>query len=290
MTMVTERKWLNALNLMRIPFSVFLMPVYWFALINVEADLKKAVLVFITFHLFVYPASNGYNCYFDRDQESIGGLKHPPKVGKELWYLILLFDFMSVLIASMVGFPFACMVFIYIVISKAYSYDKIRLKKNPFLGTISVVFFQGFWTYIMVQVGTSASDVFFTGNILMAIVSSLFLLGSYPVTQIYQHESDRKSGVYSLSMALGIRGTFIFSSAAFFIASLLLEYVFISALYLNFALIYILAIIPVTVYFLKWHRAYLLSKEVITYDRTMRLNAISSLLLSAAFILMLLLK
>jgi len=100
---IVAPKWIDALKLMRIPFSIFLMAVFWFALINIEVDISSAILVFITIHLFLYPASNGYNSYFDRDEQSIGGLKNPPAVTKELWYLILLFDFLSILTASFVN-------------------------------------------------------------------------------------------------------------------------------------------------------------------------------------------
>ncbi|MEO5673232.1 MAG: UbiA family prenyltransferase [Chitinophagales bacterium] len=284
------QKWWDAFRLMRLPFSIFLMPVYWFALINIEVDATRAVIVFVTLHLFVFPASNAYNSYFDRDEQSIGGLKKPPKVTKELWYLILISDFLSILSATMAGFAFAIMVFIYLMVSKAYSYEKIRLKRFPVTGAITVMFFQGWWTYIMIQAGASASLLFFRENLLMAIVSSLFLLGSYPITQIYQHEEDRKNGVHSLSMLLGITGTFIFSSIAFIIASILLIYIFVSAGFIKFAMIYISAMIPVNIYFLKWYSDYKKGYPVITFERTMRLNALSSLLLSAAFISMLLFK
>jgi 1,4-dihydroxy-2-naphthoate octaprenyltransferase len=247
--------------------------------------------VFITIHLFLYPSSNGYNSYFDRDEQSIGGLKNPPKVTKELWYLILLFDFLSILSATFVSFPFAFMAFVYLMVSKAYSYDKIRLKKFPIIGALTVVIFQGFWTYLMVQVGVSTSSgIFYRENFLLAVVSSLFLLGSYPITQIYQHEEDSKHGDRSLSLLLGVKGTFLFSSLAFLVASVLLIYVLLQALYLNFIIVYLVAMLPVNIYFFKWYSDYRKGKPVITFERTMKLNILSSLLLSAAFITMLLLK
>src|SRR4030095_11678293 len=103
------QRWMNALKLMRIPFSLFLMPVYWFALLHIDIDASKSFLVFVTLHLFAYPASNGYNSYFDRDEQSIGGLKNPPKVTGELWWLVVAFDVIAVLLALMVSLLFAAM-------------------------------------------------------------------------------------------------------------------------------------------------------------------------------------
>ena len=282
--------WLNAIHHLRIPFSIFLMPVYWFALIPIEVDVYRAVMVFIALHIFIYPASNGYNSYFDRDVESIGGLKHPPEVTRELWYVVLAFDLFSLLIALMVNLPFAVMALIYLLVSKAYSYEKIRLKKYPIIGAITVVVFQGFFTYLAVQAGAGVSSMLVFDNFGYGIVSTLFLLGSYPMTQIYQHAEDTKHGDYTLSRMLGIHGTFLFTSMVFLIASVLLCYLFYMDHQVHNIVIYLLALIPVNIYFLKWYFDYRKGKPVITFERTMALNALSSLLLSVAFISMLLLK
>ncbi|NJK83733.1 MAG: ubiquinone biosynthesis protein UbiA, partial [Saprospiraceae bacterium] len=52
-----------------------------------------------------------------------------------------------------------------------------------------------------------------------AILSSLMLLGSYPMTQIYQHEEDAKRGDTTLSLKLGILGTFHFTAITFGLAT-----------------------------------------------------------------------
>ena len=78
---------------MRIPFSYFLLPVFLFSLVISPNVSEKALLwTFIIVHIFLYPASNGYNSYFDKDEKSIGGLRNPPPVNKGLYYLALLFD------------------------------------------------------------------------------------------------------------------------------------------------------------------------------------------------------
>src|SRR5690348_14392780 len=94
----------STVKLMRIPFSYFLMPVFLFALSQVQhIDIKNAVLSFIAMHLFIYPASNGYNSYMDKDETSIGGLKNPPRPTKKLFYLSGLFDALGLLFALLVS-------------------------------------------------------------------------------------------------------------------------------------------------------------------------------------------
>ena len=66
----------NTLKLLRIPFSILLMPIFLLAVSQAEViNIYKTILSFIIIHLLVYPASNGYNSYIDRDEGSIGGIE-----------------------------------------------------------------------------------------------------------------------------------------------------------------------------------------------------------------------
>jgi len=47
-----------------------------------------------------------------------------------------------------------------------------------------------------------------------------FLLGVYPLTQIYQHEEDARRGDLTISRLVGIRGTFVLAAACLGLASL----------------------------------------------------------------------
>ncbi len=131
----------NTVKLLRIPFSYFLMPVFFFALSQVhEINWVNAVICFVALHLFIYPASNGYNSYMDQDETSIGGLENPPKPTKKLFYASILFDTIGLLLALIISFQFFVCVAAYILASRAYSYKGIRLKKLPIAGFLTVVF------------------------------------------------------------------------------------------------------------------------------------------------------
>ncbi len=106
------------------------------------------------------------------------------------------------------------------------------------------------------------------------------------MTQIYQHAEDAGRGDYTLSRMLGINGTFVFTAGIFLVASLGIIILFYKEGSLGNILIYLVALVPVNVYFIKWYLDFRKGKLVITYERTMMLNAMSSLLLSGAFIMM----
>ncbi len=167
------------------------MPVFWFALSQVsQIDHEKALLIFFILHVLVYPASNGYNSFMDRDTESVGGIKNPRPPTQQLLHVTIFLDAIAFALSFIISFYFAAGILLYILASKAYSYRKIRLKKYPVAGFLLVIACQGSLTFYLVMIGSSQFDqlVPVTG-----IIGSALLVGSfYPLTQIYQHKKKRK--------------------------------------------------------------------------------------------------
>ena len=150
----------SALLHMRFFFSFFLLPVYVFALSQApQIVISKALLVFICWHLFIYPASNGYNSYFDKDEGSIALLEKPPIVDKSLYWFSLLFDLIGFLLGLLVSFEFALATIIYGLLSKMYSHPSIRLKKNPIASFLVVFVFQGAFVYWTSMAGIAGQSI-----------------------------------------------------------------------------------------------------------------------------------
>ena len=92
-----ENKFLNTITLLRFPFSILLLPVFLLASSQSEQIIwQKWVWCFILIHLFLYPASNGYNSFVDKDTSSIGGIENPPLPSKQLFY-VSIFDFFQII-------------------------------------------------------------------------------------------------------------------------------------------------------------------------------------------------
>jgi len=277
----------NTFKLLRIPFSFFLMPLFLFALSQAETIVVfKAVVSFIIIHLLVYPASNGYNSYVDKDETPIGGLEKPPMPTKALFYVTLVMDGLSLALSfTLINSLFAGCVLLYTLASRAYSSKQIRLKKYPFISFLVVILFQGAFTYYMAHIGITSNTLTLNKFTMFLLLGCSFqIAGAYPLTQIYQHQQDYKEGIITLSYKLGYRGTFIFTAIMFFICNVFY--------FLHFNLIdrvnnfYIIQVffLPIVVYFAYWF--YMVYKDVTKADfkHTMRMNTVASICMNACFI------
>jgi 1,4-dihydroxy-2-naphthoate octaprenyltransferase len=218
----------------------------------------------------------------DRDETSIGGVKNPLPPTRQLYYLTIIMDVVAILLSFLISYWFAFCITGYIAASRAYSYRGIRLKKHPFAGYFTVILFQGAVTFFMVYHGSSMSK---TLQVPVAgmIASALLIGGFYPLTQIYQHEADKKDGVTTISAALGYRGTFIFTAIVYTIAMSVLAWMFIGKGEQKKFIALATIMLPVLVYFFSW--ASLVWRDVRTanFANTMRMNILASICTNLAF-------
>ena len=277
----------STFKLLRLPFSIFLSPLYFFALSQVpHIDWNKAVLVFIILHFLVYPASNGYNSYMDRDTESIGGLEKPPLPSRQLYLTTIVLDITAILLGFIVDPVFGLILPLYIGASKAYSYRGIRLKKFPVIGYLTVIIFQGALTFWLVYYGSNAENTLWVPWQGM-VICALLIGGFYPLTQIYQHQQDLQDGVVTISYKLGYTGTFIFCAIVYLFAWLFMAQFFIRKDDGDKLLLVSIFFIPVIVYFIKWFSTVRKNNSEANFKNTMKMNWLASACTNTAFIILL---
>jgi 1,4-dihydroxy-2-naphthoate octaprenyltransferase len=280
----------STIQLLRFHFSLFLMPVYWFALGQVvRPEAGRAILIFIILHILIYPSSNGYNSYMDRDEGSIGGIKSPLPPSRQLLYVSLAMDALALILGFFISLYFVLAAFIYIMASRGYSARSVRLKKYPITGFLTVVICQGGLVFFMVYHGSHPLLSLHVPTLGM-ISASLLIGGFYPLTQIYQHETDARDGVRTISALLGLKGTFIFCGIVYGIAFATLAYFFFSSLELKEFLVFTTTMLPVLVYFIIWATQVWKNPAKADFRHTMRMNGIASLCSSVGFILVFLIQ
>jgi len=266
------------------------MPVFWFALSATnQINWSRTVLVFMLLHLVLYPSSNGYNSYNDRDTESIGGVANPMQPTKELYYITLGLDIFGLGLSFLVSPLFAGCFLFFIISSRLYSWRGLRLKKYPILGYLLVIANQGSLVFFAIAHGASntlTTDIPF----LLILAAGLLIGGFYPITQIYQHLQDRKDGVKTISILLGKRGTFIFCAVLYLMAFLCLFLHFRSLNRLHNFWIIQLFFIPVVLYFINWALVVWKDPEQASFKNTMRMVWLASTCTNLAFITLLILN
>lgn len=280
----------STIQLLRFPFSLFLAPVFFFALSAVEEiHWMRTLLVFFILHLLVYPASNGYNSFMDRDETPIGGIAAPLQPTRQLFYFTIAMDILAVVLGLMISPFFSIGITLYILASRSYSYRGVRLKKYPLIAYITVIIFQGAVTFALVFHGCDlhlSTDI----PVLPMIAASLLIGGFYPLTQIYQHEADLKDGVSSISQRLGYRGTFIFCALVYSLAMAFLILWYRQRQELNKFFLLATLLLPILVYFLLWARQVWKDKSAANFNNTMRMNVVASICTCVAFITLIIWK
>lgn len=280
----------STIQLLRFRFSFFLLPVYLFALsFQSRINWPKAALIFFLLHFLLYPASNGYNSYMDRDEESIGGIANPMAPTRQLFGVTIVMDILGTAISVLVSPAFAVMYVVYIVFSRLYSWRGVRLKQYPIIGYLTVILNQGALTFYMGYYGAGPQTNFYVPWIGLAISTSL--IGAfYPITQIYQHEQDRKDNVTTISYLLGIRGTFIYCGLLYLTSFSLLAWYYSNAGHMYYFYILQLLFLPVIFLFLRWAVQCWQNKAAANFVNTMRMNIVASTFTNIAFITLILLQ
>ncbi len=277
----------STIQLLRIPFSFFLMPVYWFALSQSgKINIVNAIAVFLILHLLLYPASNAYNSFMDRDTESIGGVKNPLPATRQLYHASILLDMLAIVAAVFISTVFVWGIVFFIAASKAYSYRRIRLKKYPVASFLLAASCQGGLVFFLVYHSCSVPQSLAV-PVLPIIASSLLVGSIYPLTQIYQHRQDEEDGVKTLSKLLGYKGTFIFTAFTYAIAISILGIYFSANLELVRFLLLLLIMSPVLLYFFWWYLAVTKNTAAANFKNSLRMNIVTSFCTNAGFITLL---
>ena len=273
----------STLQLLRFHFSFFLMPVFLFAISQLEMiNWQNAFFTFLILHLLVYPASNGYNSYMDKDDTPIGGLKKPMQPTRQLFRITVLMDVLAIVFSLIVSKVLALGILFYILASRAYSYRRIRLKKYAVAGFITVFVFQGAAIFFIVFYACSNNSNI-SVPIIPCIVSSLLIGALYPLTQIYQHEADKNDGVITISYLLGKKGSFVFSGLQFLTATVLLYIYFSRKDQASNFYLFLVCTFPVVLFFCYWMFKVWVDNSEANFRNSLRMNIISMVCTSGYF-------
>ncbi|HEY9364558.1 MAG TPA: UbiA family prenyltransferase [Chitinophagaceae bacterium] len=276
----------STIQLLRFHFSLFLLPVFLFALSQSPGiDWTDTILVFIILHILVYPSSNGYNSYMDRDTTAIGGISNPLLPTRQLFIFSVAMDLVAICLSVFISTIFAIGIILYILASRAYSYRGIRLKKFPVTGYLVVIIFQGAATFFLVYHGTNILKNWQV-PLLPTLAATLLIGGYYPLTQVYQHEADRKDHVKTISMLLGIKGTFIYCGIVFALATLVLFCTFFKQHNIQQFYLFVICMLPMILFFSWWMKKVWEDEKNANFKNSLAINVLAAICTSACFMIL----
>jgi 1,4-dihydroxy-2-naphthoate octaprenyltransferase len=225
----------------------------------------------------------------DKDEDAIGGVESPMQPTRQLFLVTIVLDVLAIASAFYISTWFALSIIIYIICSRLYSYRRVRLKQYPVIGYAVVILNQGALTFFMIYHGASHNAA--TIIPMHGLLAASFLIGGfYPITQIYQHESDAKDGVQTISMMLGRKGTMVFCAIMYLIAFSILAHYYLVNDYVRSFIILQIFFIPVLVFFIRWATRIWKEESAADFKNTMRMNWLASTCTSLAFITLILLQ
>jgi len=173
-----------------------------------EMNTQQYWLQFLNVHILLFGGATAYNSWWDKDTGPIGGLKNPPGMTSWMHRVSLLMMFAGFIWASFVGWVFAAVYGISLILFWLYSTPHARWKGHPVLSLITIGVSTGFNSVLLgtISAGGSINQTI----LLVAAGASLILLSMYPVSQIFQQSEDRKRNDVTFTIAYGVEGVRLF--------------------------------------------------------------------------------
>ena len=276
--------WGTLLVHLRLPFQLLLAPVFlwgWLLAGDAEADSEPGLgwtflLALVAFHVFLYGGATAFNSYYDRDEGPVGGLERPPAVVPELLPFALAVKAIGWGVAALVNWPFFLAYGGFLGLSLAYSHPLVRLKARPIPSLLAVGLGQGVLAFLGGWAARRGEVVSALGpvGVVGAVAATLLVLGSYPLTQVYQMEEDRARGDRSLAVAWGPGACFGWALACQGIGGLAMLAVIAGYGWGEAAVVGAMLLAQIVV-LARWARRVDVRRTLWNYHRVMRVNTLS---------------
>lgn len=180
-------------------------------------------------------------------------LKNPPEVTPDLLWLSLRFEIAAILTALLAGPVIALGCFLYSAVSVFYSWDKIRLKKRPFIGWVFTGIGQGFIMFMAISISLPESgfNLSLSTLIVTAVCMSIMIMAASPLLEIFQHEQDALRGDLTISRYMGVTGTLFLSGTLLVVSFTGFIFIIFTVFGMFFITLFLLLLFPAMFFFVK---------------------------------------
>jgi 4-hydroxybenzoate polyprenyltransferase len=246
-------------------------------------DTGTFILLFLLVYIFLFGGANAYNSYFDKDKGPIGGLEHPPKMTKWMYFAAWAVQIVGLAVSFIFHLPlFSFLFFISLVSFWLYSSPVFKFKAKPLLSFLVIGAGTVFSTTLMGYIAAGGDSISLSLTF-GAIGATLIVLSMYPFSQAYQVEEDKERGYDTFAVRYGVRGIKINYLVLFLPGVLLMAYSFVS----NMALAAAVLIVGLLAYVFNWQVVKTITGNQREYKKIMRAKYFSGATFTLMMVLLL---
>lgn len=256
----------NHLQQTKLLTSLVYLPVFLFAVSQThDINWIHTAFFFVVMFVLVQPSIQMQITYANMQLSKcdIAETQHAKKLFKTSTAMDGLAVVLSAIILSL---EVGAGVLTYLLLSKLHNSNPIRLKKYAIISWLLTMTLQGVLLFALTQYATA--KIMLITNVFALQACAFFIGFVYPLTQMYTHVEDGNRGDLTMSLRLGIKGTFTLSLVLFWVAVSFMGLHFYNTKHLFHFYLFLLFLSPVAAYFFWWRKNIKLQPLVANYTFT----------------------
>ena len=256
----------NHLQQTKLLISLVYLPVFLFAVSQThDINWIHTAFFFVVMFVLVQPSIQMQITYANMQLSKcdIAETQHAKKLFKTSTAMDGLAVVLSAIILSL---EVGAGVLTYLLLSKLHNSNPIRLKKYAIISWLLTMTLQGVLLFALTQYATA--KIMLITNVFALQACAFFIGFVYPLTQMYTQTEDANRGDLTMSLRLGIKGTFTLGLVLFFVAVSFMGIHFYNTKHLFHFYLFLLFLSPVAAYFFWWRKNTKLQPLVANYTFT----------------------
>ncbi len=242
----------NGIQQSHFVLSLIFLPIFLFAISQTqEINRLHTAIFFVVMFVLVQPSIQMQIAYANM-QLSKCNISQTEQA-KKLFKISTAMDGVAVIFSTIVfSLEVGAGLLTYLLLSKLLNSNPIRLKKYAIISWLLTMALQGVLLFALTQY--ACGKIMLITNVFAVQATAFFVGFMFPLTQMYTHQQDANRGDLTISLRLGIKGTFTLGLVSFLVAILFMGLHFYNVKKLFHFYLFLLFLSPVTAYFFWWRK------------------------------------
>jgi 1,4-dihydroxy-2-naphthoate octaprenyltransferase len=242
----------NGIQQSHFVLSLIFLPVFLFAISQTQdINWLHTTLFFVVMFILVQPSIRMQITYANMQLSKCDIAE--TEQAKKLFKISTAMDGLAVVFSTLIfSLEVGAGVLTYLLLSKLHNSNPIRLKKYAIISWLLTMAMQGVLLFALTQY--ACGKIMLITNVFALQATTFFVGFIFPLLQMYTHQQDANRGDLTISLRLGLKGTFTLSLVAFLVAVLFMGLHFYNIKKLFHFYLFLLFLSPVAAYFFWWRK------------------------------------